>query len=69
MATYKQIQKWVKDRNGFTVKTCWIARAKEVNGLELKAAHNRYDPRYRLDPCPDDKLSIIRDAFKHFGMI
>jgi len=30
MATYNQIQEWIKEKYGFTVKTCWIAHAKEI---------------------------------------
>jgi len=69
MATYKQVQEWVKDHYGFAVRPCWIAHAKELNGLKLKRAHNRYDPKFRLDPCPDDKLSMIREAFEYFHMV
>lgn len=69
MATYKQIHKWVKDRYGFTVKTCWIAHAKEICGLKPRVAHNRQYTSIRLNPCPDDKFPAIREAFEHFDMI
>lgn len=34
MATYKEIQKYVKDIHGFVPKTCWIAHMKEVCGID-----------------------------------
>jgi hypothetical protein len=69
MATYKQIQKWVKDRYGFTIKTCWIAHAKEICGLETRIAPSRNNASSRLNPCPDDKFSDIRKAFDYFDMV
>jgi hypothetical protein len=38
MATYKDIQKYVKQRFGFEPKTCWIAHVKELNGLPTRSA-------------------------------
>ena len=67
-ATYVEIQEFVKEKNGFTVKTCWIAHAKEKCGLNPKKAHNRQGKK-RLFPCPDDKFEAIRKAFKHYNMI
>jgi len=68
MATYAEIGDFVKKRYGKTVKTCWIAHAKEKCGLEPKKAPNRKGQK-RLVPCPDDKFEWIRTAFKHFKMI
>ena len=69
MATYRQIQDWIKEKHGFAVKTCWIAHAKEIYGLKPRVAHNRQYTSIRLNPCPDDKLPVIQEALKHFGMI
>ena len=33
MATYQQIQKWVRCLYGWTPETCWIAHCKELAGL------------------------------------
>jgi len=41
MATYAEISDFVKKRYGKTVKTCWIAHAKEKCGLKPKKAPNR----------------------------
>ncbi len=69
MATYKEIQGYVKDKYNFAVKTCWIAHMKEICGLTVKMANNRYSPNDRTNPCPNEKQDAIRDAFKHFKMI
>lgn len=69
MATYKQIQAWVKDKHGFSVKTCWIAHVKEMCGLRLKNAPNRARGIVRKNPCPRDKVESIKEALKHFNMI
>lgn len=69
MATYKEIQKWVKSNHGFTVKTCWIAHAKEIYNIPVKQSPNRYNPDIRTNPCPEEKLVYIKKAFEHFGMI
>lgn len=68
MATYKQIQEYVKETYGFSPKTCWISHMKEVMGLDSKVAPNRIDMNSRTHPCPIDKQKYIEDAFKHFNM-
>lgn len=69
MATYKQIQEYVKEKYGFSPKTCWIAHMKEVCGVPVKNAPNRRSPNSRVFPCPADKEPAIREAFEHFKMI
>lgn len=66
-ATYSEIQEFVKKKHGKTVKTCWIAHAKEICGLNPKRSHKRMGKR--VYPCPDEKLIWIKEAFKHFKMI
>ncbi|CAG0971083.1 putative RNA methyltransferase [Anaerolineae bacterium] len=68
MATYKEIQKYVKQRYGFVAQTCWIAHVKELNGLDVRRSPNRQSSR-RVKPCPLDKQEPIREALKHFGML
>lgn len=36
MASYKDIQTFVKQRRGIVAQTCWIAHVKESNGLPLR---------------------------------
>ena len=67
MLTYAQIQDDVKQRCGFTPKTCWIAHCKELAGLQPRPAPNRVGER--KVPCPVDKRESIMRAFRHFGMM
>jgi hypothetical protein len=61
MTTYKAVQQKVKQEAGFIPKTCWIAHVLELNGKQLRPAHNRKDPRTRQVPCaPDKRLPIER---------
>lgn len=69
MATYKEIQTYVKERHGFAIKTCWIANMKEICGLPVRVAPNRHSLDSRVHPCPADKQEIIKEAFQHFGMM
>ena len=69
MATYKEIQNYINKKYGFTVKTCWIAHVKELTGLKPRIASNRISKNVRENPCPVDKINLIKDAFKHFNMI
>ncbi len=68
MATYKQLQAWVKEHYGFAPKTCWIAHVKEKEGLAPRRAPNRKGVE-RVYPCPEDKIEPIKSALKHFGML
>jgi len=69
MASYKEIQLYVKQKHSFVPETCWIAHAKEKCGLLIGQAPNRIDPDKRVKPCPEEKFHAIKDAFRHFGMI
>lgn len=68
MATYKQIQTWVKQNYGFVPETCWIADIKSQSGLPMREAPNRKGAK-RVKPCPPEKAESIRAALRHFGMI
>ena len=65
MATYAEIQDFVRKRAGRTVKTCWIAHVKELLGLTLRRAPNRSDPKHRLHPCPEWARPLIETALSH----
>jgi len=69
MATYKEIQEYVKNRYGFSPKTCWIAHTKEICGLHVKVAPNRNSLNKREVPCPPDKVQAIKSALQYFRMI
>jgi len=69
MATYKEIQIYVKEKYGVGLKTCWIADMKEKSGIVTRKAPNRISESERVFPCPTQHQEKIRDAFKHFHMI
>jgi hypothetical protein len=68
MASYEEIQEWVKQQFGFMPETCWIAHCKEIYGLPLRNAPNRQGGN-RIKPCPPDKRPAIKEAFEHFRML
>ncbi|PKO02756.1 MAG: hypothetical protein CVU43_06300 [Chloroflexi bacterium HGW-Chloroflexi-5] len=65
MATYKDIQKWVKEKYNFVPKTCWIAHIKEISGLPVRIAPNRLGDQ-RVNPCPENRIGPIQAALKYF---
>jgi hypothetical protein len=69
MATYAEIRDYIRRRNRFTVKTCWIADAKARYGLTATVAPNRIDASRPVYPCPPEKRSAIVAALRHFKMI
>lgn len=68
MATYSQIQDYVRKQYGYIPQSCWIAHVKELVGLPVRRAHNRQGT-VRVKPCPLEKRDHIRKAFEHFGML
>ena len=69
MATYREIQNWVRSQNGFVPKTCWIAHVLADFGLTARRASNRIDPTNRKYPCPDGRRDSIVAALRYFKMI
>jgi hypothetical protein len=69
MARYNEIQEYIREKHGVPVKTCWIAHVKDICGLDPTKSPNRHSVKERVHPCPPDKIAIIEEAFKHFGMI
>lgn len=69
MATYKEIQEYIKMRHGYVAKTCWIAHVKSELGISTRVAINRKDSDKRVYPCPADKHEDIVAALRHFNMI
>jgi len=69
MATYKQMQDYVRDNFGYVPKTCWIAHMKEICGLSPQIAKNRRSHAVRMYPCPPEKQDDLRKAFMHFNWI
>ena len=69
MATYKEIQEYIKNKYKVTIKTCWIADVKEKYNLITRNAPNRISQSKRMHPCPIKHLAKIEEAFRHFKMI
>jgi len=69
MATYAEIAAYVRGRYGRTVKTCWIAHVKELNGLPLRTAPNRMPGTVRKYSCPAWARPMIEHAMRQFGML
>lgn len=69
MATYKEIQAYIKQENNYSAKTCWIAHMKEMHGLKPRVSPRRISVNERVHPCPEEKQPDILAAFKHFGMV
>lgn len=69
MASYREIQDYIRAQNGFVPKTCWIAHVKADYGLTNGDAPNRANPSERQHLCPDNKRVAIESALRHFKMI
>jgi hypothetical protein len=69
MATYKEIQEDVKRQHGRSVKTCWIAHVKELNGLNPSIAPNRISSQKRKNPCPENVRSLIEESMQRLGVL
>ena len=69
MATYREIQRYVKDQHNIIAQTCWIAHMKEKYGLPRREAQNRISEYSRVKPCPSEYEIFIEEAFRYFGMI
>lgn len=68
VATYREIQDWVKSRYGWMPKTCWIAHCKELNGFPVRRSPRRHGD-LRCEPCPESRQAAIEDALRHLGMM
>ena len=66
--TYAKMQEYVKQKYGFSPKSCWIADVKELCGLTVRKGWNRVG-KQRMHPCPKDKFEAIKEALNHFGLL
>jgi len=69
MATYREIQDDIQKNHGQSVKTCWIAHVKELNGLSLRMAANRLSPSARKYPCPENMRPLIEESMRRLGVL
>lgn len=51
VATYEQIQDYVRRKYSYVPETCWIAHCKEICGLKVRDAPNRIS-NARTNPYP-----------------
>jgi hypothetical protein len=69
LATYREIQDYIRAAHGFVPQTCWIAHVLADHGRTTRPAPNRLTPDARAKPCPPVKRPAIEAALRHFGMI
>lgn len=69
MATYREIQDYIRAHSRFVAKTCWISHVLSDHGLTNGVSGNRIDLDNRAHPCPPNKRQKVEDALRHFGMI
>jgi hypothetical protein len=69
MATYKQIQDYIREKYGYIPRGTWIAHMKEICGLNPPVAHTRRSLDKRVNPCPPHKQEDIREAFVYFKLL
>ena len=65
MATYKEIQEYVKKEHNVSVKTCHIAFVKRAKCIPMRTNRTK---AYKY-PCPAKYFPYIEEALKHFSMI
>ena len=68
IAIYQTLIGYIRETEGFTAETCWIAHVKAEHGLTRGPAPNRQGAE-RVKPCPKSKRAAIERALRHFGMI
>lgn len=69
-ATYKKIQKYVKENYGFNMHTKYIAEAKRKYGVPMHDAPNKVEvPKREYPSCPEEKVMAIESALKYFGIV
>lgn len=69
MVTYINIINDIKNTHSISIKTCWIAHVKELNGLYLRKANNRISEHERKYECPDEIRLIIESSMRKLGML
>lgn len=68
--TYKRIQGCIQKNYEFKMHTAYIAEVKRMCGLDMHKALNAVDQRkHEYHTCPLEKVTAIKDALRHFGLI
>lgn len=69
-ATYKEIQDWVQEKNGFHVSNLNIAQVKQKHGIIERENYNKPKSENSRQPgCPEKKVRAIEDALSFIQMI
>ena len=69
-ATYQKIKEYVKEKYGLNVHTKYIAEVKRKHGLPMHDAPNKVDvPKRQYPACPEEKVKVIEEALRYFGII
>ncbi len=69
-ATYKEIEEWVQEHYGFHVTNLNIAQVKQKHGIIERENYNKPKSENSRQPgCPEEKVTAIEDALRHFQMI
>ena len=69
-ATYKEIQDWVQEKDGFHVTNLNIAQVKQKHGFIERENYNKPKSEDSKQPgYPEEKVKAIEYAMRHFQMI
>lgn len=69
-ATYQKIKDYILERYGIKIHTKYIAEVKRKHGLPMHEAPNKVDvPKREYPACPEDKVKVIEEALRNFGLI
>jgi len=61
--TDQEIQKWISRQHGFVPESAWLLHCKEQFGLVAPGTASLENP------CPPEKVTAIKQAFRRFGLL
>ncbi len=69
-AAYEEIKKYVKETNGLSVSSLYIAQAKQTYGIKERANYNKpKSEEATVTRCPEETEKAIAEALLYFKMI
>ena len=69
MATYKQIQEYIKEKYGLIAHTSYIAEVKRKHGIKMINVRSNEDTLKKAKHPTPKMTKAIEDALTHFGII
>ena len=69
MATYKQIQEYIKEKYGLIAHTSYIAEVKRKHGIKMINVRSNEDTLKKAKHPTQEMTKAIEDALIHFGVI